>query len=120
MISAEDWMALRVFGCFRIYVRVAHPVRNNFGLAAGFPFRPVDQIHRAKWRLNFRLLSILLLDDISVANAFARRFDRKCLSTPRIVGVEDRIKRQLMLHVVELLVQLVVSDVDPLQSKTLR
>src|SRR4026207_1226475 len=72
MISAEDRMALRAFGCFRIHVRVAHPVRLDLVLAAVLSFGPIDEIHLTERRLDFRLFRVLLLHDVSVANSFAR------------------------------------------------
>ncbi len=107
-------MVLCAFGFFRVHVRIAHPIREDLILAAVFPFRPVDQIHRTERRLYFSFFRVLFHHYVSVTNSLARRFDRKCPSAPGIVAVDDRVKRQLMLHVVELLVQVVVSNVDPL------
>ena len=107
-------MVLRAFGFFRVHVRVADPIREDLNLAAVFSLRPVDQIHRPERRLDFSFFRVLLDHDVSVADSFARRFDRKCRSVPRIVAVDDRVEGQLMLHVVELFVQFVVSDIDPL------
>ena len=110
-------MALRVFGCFRIHVRVAHPVRLDLILAAVLSFRPIDEIHRTERRLDFRFFRVLLHHDVSVADSFACRFDRECRSAPRIVAVDDRVKRKRTFWLIR--TGFVVCNVDSLQSKTL-
>ena len=111
-------MAIRVFGCFRIHVRVAHPVRLDRMLETVLSLRPIDQIHRPESRLDFRLFCVLLLHDVPVADSFACRFDRERRSAPRIVAVDDRVKWKQTFRLIR--TGFVVRDVDPLQSKILR
>jgi hypothetical protein len=46
------------------------------------------------------------------------KFWALCLAATSIVAVDNRVKRQLMLHVVKLLVQVVVGDVDRCNRKS--
>ena len=111
-------MAIRVFGCFRIHIRVAHPVRLDLMLETVLSLRPIDQIHRPERRLDFRLFRVLLLHDVSVADTFACRLNRKGRSAPRIVAVDDRVKWKQTFRLIR--TGFIVSDVDPLQSKIFR
>src|SRR6266487_17627 len=118
MKASESRMSSRILRVFRFHVAVLYPVRPDLLLAAVLSFRSIDEVHRTERRLDLRLFRVLLLHEVSVANSFARRFNRKRRSAPRIVAVGDRVKRKRTFRLIR--TGFVVRDVDPLQPKTLR
>src|SRR5437773_391005 len=107
----------RVLVFFCLHIRVIHPTRQDLNLAAAFPGRPVDQIHRAERRLDLRLLRVLFDHDVSVADTFARRLNRECSSAA--AAIFERVKRKTLL-LVFVWTDIVVSHLDGLQSESLR
>src|SRR6266496_3593648 len=118
MKASESWMSLRILCLFRVHVAVLYPIRPDLILASLFSFRPIDQIHGTERRFNFRFLSVLLvLHDVSIADAFTCRLDRKCRVPP--ISILERVKRKTIL-LVFVWTRLVVCDLDSLQSESLR
>src|SRR5436190_22239647 len=118
MKASETWMSLRILRLFRLHVTVLYPIRLDLILAALFSCRPVDQIHGTERRFDFRFLRVLLvIHDVSIADAFACRLDRECRPPP--MSILSRVKRQTRL-LVFVWTDLVVCDLDSLQSESLR
>src|SRR5437867_7985959 len=98
MKASETRMSLRILRLFRLHVTVLYPIRLDLILAALFSFWPVDQIHGTERRFDFRFLRVLLvLHDVSIADAFACRLDRECRASP--ISVFYRVKRKTRLLV---------------------
>src|SRR2546430_13674181 len=98
MKASETWMSLRILRLFRLHVTVLYPIRLDLILAALFSFWPVDQIHGTERRFDFRFLRVLLvLHDVSIADAFARRLHRVC--PHRLTDIVYRVQTTTMLHI---------------------
>src|SRR5262249_18276562 len=110
MKPAEDRMRVRAFAFFRVHVWVVYPVRNDLVFAAIFSFRPVNQIPPPEWCLYFSFFRVLLVvHDVSVANAFPRLLDGEC-RVPTI-SILDCVKWQRVVLIL-ILLDLVVRDLD--------
>src|SRR4029453_5451325 len=119
MKASESRMSLRILRVFRFHVAVLYPVRLDLIFTTALSFRPINEIYWPERSLDFPFLGILLVShEVSVADPFARRFDRECRAAPRIVTVHNRVKRKLTFRFIW--AGFVVRDVDPLQPKTLR